>query len=409
MTIPTGVQTQVAFKEESSFGVAAGTGSGQLLRRVSFDLDKSKDTYESDEIISTYQVSDFRHGMVKIAGTLKGRLSPGSYKTFMAHGLRRDFTAGASGTATTYAAVSAAGFTDSANGFLSAGFKVGDVVATGTGTNGFTGSNIGNNGRYYGIVSLTTGSMGVVNLDGSAATIASDAAGESVVISVVGKKTYVPSTGHTNKSSTIEKLLGTATPISELYLGCKVNTIDVTLPATGLNGIDFGFMGQSRAALGTAGYFASPSAASTTGLTAAVNGVVIYQGAVVGLLTGLNFKVDGGMSTGAVVGSNQTPDVFVGRVKVSGQFTAYLQDSTFIAAFDNESEVSISAILTVDNTASPKFVAFTLPRVKLGGATKSDSEGPIIITSPFTALYNANGGASTNSEQTTISVQDSDA
>src|SRR5207237_997274 len=139
----------------------------------------------------------------------------------------------------------------------------------------------------------------------------------------------------------IEKLLGTATPISEVYLGNKVNSIAVTLPATGLNGVDFGFMGRSRATLGTAAYFTSPSAASTTGHTAAVNGVVIYQGAVVGLLTGLNFTLTGGMTVGAVVGSNLTPDVFVGRVKVTGQFTAYLQDATFITAFDNESEVSI--------------------------------------------------------------------
>jgi hypothetical protein len=251
--------------------------------------------------------------------------------------------------------------------------------------------------------------MGVVNLDGTAATISADAAGESVVIKVVGKKTWVPTTGHTNNSSTIEKLLGTATPISEVYVGNKVSTIDVTLPPTGLNGNDFGFMGQTRLALGTAGYFTSPTAASTTGLTAAVNGVVIYQGAVVGLLTGLNFKVDGGMSVGQVVGSQITPDVFVGRVKVTGQLTAYLTDSSFIAAFDNETEVSISAVLTVDSSASPKFLAFTMPRVKLGGATKSDGEGPIIITAPFTALYNGNGGAGVNSEQTTLSVQDSDA
>ena len=412
MTIPTGVQVDVAYKQETNFGTAATGTGGTLLRRVSMDLDLSKDKYDSDEIIKTYQVSDSRHGMRKIGGTLKGRLSPGSYATFVAHALRRDFAIGGTSTSTTLSAVSAVGFADSVVNFLTAGFKIGDVVATGTGTaagGGFTGANVANNGRYYAVTSLTTGSMGVVNLDGTAATIISDAAGESVGITAVGKKTYVPSTGHTNHSSTIEKLYGTTVPISEVYTGCKVNTIDVSLPATGLAGIDLGFMGYNRLALGTASVFTTPAAASTTGLTAAVNGVVMFAGVPVAVVTGLTFKIDGGMTTGAVVGSNLTPDVFVGRVKVSGQLTAYLQDVTFISAFEADTEVSIIGIFTVDSSASPKFISFVMPRCKLDGATKSDGETGVIITAPFTALYNSAGGTGINSEQSTIIIQDSDA
>lgn len=412
MTIPTGVQTDVAYKQETNFGTAATGTGGTLLRRVSIDLDLSKDTYESDEIIKTYQLSDFRHGMRKVGGTLKGRLSPGSYATFLAHALRRDFAVGGTITGTTIAATSG-GFTDSGGGFLSAGFKLFDVVACGTGTGsggGFTGANAGNNGRYYIINALGTGSMGVVNMDGSAPTIVADAAGESVGLSAVGKKTYTPTTGHTNRSSTIEKLFGTGTPISEVYTGCKVNTVDISLPATGLAGIDLGFMGYNRVSpLATSSVFTSPAAASTTGLTAAVNGAVFFAGSLVAVVTGLTFKVDGGMTTGAVVGANVTPDVFVGKVKVTGQLTAYLQDATFISAFDAETEVSIIGVFTVDNSASPKFVSFVMPRVKLGGATKSDGEGGIVITCPFTALYNSAGGTGTTSEQSTLICQDSDA
>ena len=191
-----------------------------------------------------------RLGMRKIGGTLKGRLSPGSYSPFVAANLRRAFAIGGTSTSTTLSAVSGVGFADSAVNLLTAGFKIGDVVATGTGTaagGGFTGSNSTNNGRYYAITSLTTGSMGVVNLDGTAATIATDAAGESVGISAVGKKTYTPSTGHTTSSIHHRKLFGTATPISEVYLGCQVGTIDVSLPATGLAGIDFGLYGVQSA------------------------------------------------------------------------------------------------------------------------------------------------------------------
>ena len=403
-TIPTGVQVDCAYKLETTNGTAAGASGATLLRRVSIDLDKSADSYESDEIIKTYQVSDMRLGMRKIGGSLKGRLSPASYAPFIAASLRKAFATGGTITASTIAATSTT-FTDSGSGFLTAGFKVGDVVAPA----GFTGANVGNNARSYLITTLTAGVMTVVNMDGTAPTLIADAAGESVTIAIVGKKCYVPSTGHTNQAFSIEKLFGTTTPISELYLGCKIASIDVSLPATGLAGIDFGFMGFSRAALATSGYFTTPSAAPTTGLAAAVNGVVLFQGAVVAVMTGLSIKIDGGMSTGAVIGSNYTPDVFVGRVKVNGQLTAYLQDATFISAFDAETEVSIIGVFTLDNSAAPKFVSFVMPRCKLQGATKSDGEQGITITAPFTALYNSAGGTGINSEQSTIVVQDSDA
>lgn len=403
-TIPTGVQVDLAYKVESTNGVAAGVSGGTYLRRVTCDLDLDKDTYESDEIVKTYQTSDFRHGMRKVGGTLNGRLAPGAYSALIAAGLRRDFTTGATITGTTIAAVST-GFTDSASGFLTAGFKVGEVISP----SGFSGGGTGANGDYFIVTNVLAGAIDVVQPNGAAAGIGADSAGESVTIAMVGKKTYIPSTGHTNQAFTMEKLYGTSTPISEVYLGCKVGTIAITLPSTGLAGINFGLMGYNRQALGTSAYFTSVTPANTNGLAAAVNGAVLFNGAVVGVLTNLSINIDGGMSTGSVVGSNITPDVFVGRLKVTGQLEAYLTDPTFISAFDAETEVGVVGVFTLDNSAAPKFVSFIMSRVKLGGAKKSDGEGPVVVTSPFTAIYNSAGGALTETDQTTITVQDSDA
>jgi hypothetical protein len=47
-----------------------------------------------------------------------------------------------------------------------------------------------------------------------------------------------------------------------------------------------------------------------------------------------------------------------------------------------------------------------LPNVKLGGATKSDGEQGLILTCPFTALYNSAGGTGIATEATTIAIQD---
>jgi hypothetical protein len=45
----------------------------------------------------------------------------------------------------------------------------------------------------------------------------------------------------------------------------------------------------------------------------------------------------------------------------------------------------------------------------VGGADLDDGDKSLVRTLPFTALYNANGGAGVSSEQTTIYLQDSQA
>lgn len=108
-----------------------------------------------------------------------------------------------------------------------------------------------------------------------------------------------------------------------------------------------------------------------------------------------------------MVGSNTIPVRFPGRILVSGQATAYFEDATFRDAFLNESEIEIIVVLTSDNSAASQFISFVLPRCKLGGSSKSDGEGGITQTIPFTALLPITGGAGIANELTTISVQDS--
>ena len=64
MTIQTGIGKRVAYKKELvAWGTIAVAAGGRYLRRVTSDIDLSKDTYTSNEIVTTYQISDFRHGL----------------------------------------------------------------------------------------------------------------------------------------------------------------------------------------------------------------------------------------------------------------------------------------------------------------------------------------------------------
>src|SRR5574340_1406595 len=88
-----GIAKRVQYKVESVYGtVPAATGPvGQSLRRVTSDLNLTKETYQSNEIRTDYQVSDFRHGVRSVAGTINGELSPGTYEDFFAAALMQEW------------------------------------------------------------------------------------------------------------------------------------------------------------------------------------------------------------------------------------------------------------------------------------------------------------------------------
>lgn len=398
-----GVFKQLAYKVEATYGVAPGASAAQSLRRVSSDLSLTKDVYQSAEIRVDQQVQDMRHGVRRVAGTINGELSPGTYKDFIAAALRRDFTVV---TAMTGLGITVAGagptytITRATGDFLTGGIKRGDVVRLSVGT-----LNAANINKNLLVSAVTATVLTVRPLNGVALVAEGPIA--STTVTVIGKKTFVPATGHTNQSFSIEHWFSDV-PASEVHTGCQPTTIDLQLPPTGLATIGFGFVGKDINTSASQ-YFTAPTAATATGLTASVNGLVLVNGAAVAVLTGLTMQVQSGRSGDPVVGSNSIPTQFPGRITVSGQATAYFEDVTLRDAFLNETEMELVVVLASDNTAAAKFVGITLPRCKFGGASKSDGEVGIVQTIPFTALLPNTGGAGIANELSTIVVQDSDA
>jgi hypothetical protein len=401
MPIATGIAKQVRYKTEVTYNTAPGAASAQLLRRVESTIGVEKDTYQSAELRSDYQISDFRHGTRRTMGSIKGELSPRTYSDFIGAALRRDFAAvtAIAGASITIAGAGPYTITRAAGSFLTDGIKAGDVIRLSVGT--FNANNLLKN--IY-VVSLTSTVLTVIVPNGS--TLTAEGPIASSTVTVFGKKTFTPATGHTDKSFAIEHWFSDAT-LSELYTGCKISTLDLALPPTGMATIDVGLMGSGGITTASSAYYTSPTAATTTGIAAAVNGVLYIGGSAVATCTGLSLKVDGGYSGDPVVGSNVMPSIFAGRVNVTGQFSAYFDSATYRDAFLNESELAISVVLTSDNTAASDFVAITVPRIKLGSAQRSDGEKGLMLTSDFQALFNGTGGTGTSSEQTTLSIQDS--
>lgn len=401
MTISTGIKKRVAYKKESTWGTLAGATGAQQVRRVTSQFNLKKAVYESAEIRIDYQTADMRHGVRSADGTINGELSPKTYADFMGSVLARDFAAVAgsspgavtvAGTGPTYTVTRGTG------SWVTDGIKIGTVIR-------FTGlTTAGDNAKNLLVTNTTATVATVVVLNGSSLTAGATASGAA--FTVPGKTTFVPLTGHTDQSYTVEEFF-TDIAQSEVYTGMKVGSVAVKLPASGFATVDIGFQGKDRAQTGSTAYFTSPAALGTNSVLAAVNGNLVVNGAPVALLTSLDFSIARTLENAEVVGSNSVADMFTGRIKVTGNFSAYFTDGTFRDYFDNETTVSLIATIATGSGANAEFISFTIPKIKVGSADKNDSETGLMTTHSFTALLNdvtANG-----LEATTIQIQDSQA
>ena len=398
MATASGINKVVSYKKETSFGtLPSPTTGGQTLRRVSSTFNLTKETYQSEEIRTDYQLVDFRHGVRAVEGSISGELSAGTYADFLASALARNWTASTPSAlgSTTIASVGGTHtITRTTGSWLTDAVRVGNVIR-------LTGFATANNNANLLVIALTATVATVVALNGVKLTNETVASGGTY--KVQGKTTYAPTTGHTDDSYTFEEWYADIGQ-SEVTAGNKVNTVGIALPATGLTTVDLSFMGQDLKQRGVSQFFTSPSAQNSNGIFAAVNGALIVNGAPVALVTGANFNINRNMTSEAVVGSNIKPEIYEGRIIVDGDFTTLYQDGTFAGYFDNETEISLVVALTANSLPNSEFMSFTIPRLKLSTDTKDDGEKGIVSSNSFQALkgFGANGF-----EATTLMIQDS--
>lgn len=403
MVQATGIFKQVAIKREVTYGTIPAAASAQLLRRVTSTIDLSKDTYASNEIRPDMQISDYRHGVRRIKGSLSGELSPKTYSDQLSAMLKRDFTAGASATAVSLTIAGSAGawtITRAAGSYLTDGFKVGDVIRLSVG--GLNAANINKNIMITALTATIATGM-VLN----ASLMVAEGPITGCTVAVQGKKTWIPTTGHTDISYSLEHWYNDISQ-SEVFSGIKFDKAAINLPPTGMATVQFDVIGQNITPAQVR-YFTSPTAVSSTGVVAAVNGILVVNGVAQTVVTGLSINIDPAFSGDPVVGSNVVPNQFAGPVTVTGQFTAYFTDQVLRDLFVNETESSLMVALTTDNTATADVITFVIPRIKVGGQQKNDGTGGIVQTFPFQALLNNAGGTGIATEATTLSIQDTQA
>jgi hypothetical protein len=408
MTSPAqGLYKVTAFGKQVGLGTPLVGAGGQILRRKTSVFNATRDTTENDEITSHRMSTGLTYGQKKSSGKLDGNLSSGTYSKLMAGALMADFAAVtpyAAGTDVVAAVTTgnAGTFTDASAGYLTAGLKVGMVGR-------WTGWSSANNARNFWITSLTAGVMTGLMLDGSPVVADAGGVSDDVTFTVVGKVSKVPLTGHTNDFFTFEEWYSDISK-SEVFPDCKVNQVQISLPAAGPASAAFDIVGLGTRTLGTAQSFTSPTAETTTDVVQALHGAIYANGAFVDHVTSCTVTLDRGITPiGASIGSNVSPDVNQGKIKVSGTFSAMFDNATLSALFDAETKVSLAVVSTASGAATADFVGITMGKVAFTGDAPDDGEKVITRTYPFTAEINGAGGTALAFDKTIVMIQDSQA
>ena len=400
------VNSRLVFKRQTAKGTMATAPSAQVLRRESATFALKKEAYDTESEINAHQqLTSVRHGVRSVDGKVNDFFSPGTFSDMISAVVRRDFaTVPAIALGATTLAPGGTGpftLTRSAGSWLTDGVKIGMVVRVTAGA--LNAANLNKNLVVTGVTALViTGS-----LPSGVAAMVAEAAVATCTVTMPGKVTHAPATGHTNVYYTVETW-DPDVPSSERNLDVKIGQVGLSLPGSGNAKIDITAVGLDQTSSATA-YFTSPTAETTTGVLVAASGLLLVGGVAVATVTDLSITIDGKETLGeGVVGSNIRPDIFRGIVKVSGSFTAYFDSRTLADNFVNEVTQSLLGVFTSDSTAAADFCSIYMPSLV---TTSSDADDGIAKGKKrlysFTAQYLASGGAALANQQTSIQIQDS--
>lgn len=391
-----GILKEIVYKEETTWGTKATNTGGQLLRRVTGTFQLEKDAFSSNEINTSQQVRDSRHGTRSSTGTLSSELSGGAYGDFLAAGVRGTFATGGTLTAAT-TSLTVAGLVvtivRATGSFITDGFRVGSVVRT-------SGFALPANNTLSLVTSVTALNLVVVAFDAVSPFVAA-VAGPSVTVAVAGRSAIAPITAQTDRSFTVEEFFPDSV-ISRTFLGQQVDAVAVSIEPNSMVTADFTFLGRDAEAPTGARYFTAPTAQTTGGSFSGQDGVLLINGVVNRKCTSLSLNIANNINQEAVIGSNITGAKSRGKLVVSGSLSAIFDNTDVLGFFNNETEVSITyALRTADRLQA---FAITLPRVKVNSATTTDGEIVAIVDADIEALEYL--GTAAGVPNTTIVIQD---
>lgn len=129
-----------------------------------------------------------------------------------------------------------------------------------------------------------------------------------------------------------------------------------------------------------------PAATSTIPFDA-FSGAVTEGGSAIGIVTTIDMTLENGITPLFAIGSKTTLRPGIGKSKVTGTLGLYFQSSVMLSKFIDETASSL--VFTLVDPDGNQY-QFEFPNIKYtGGQPDVSGEGEIIISLPFTALYDS--------------------
>lgn len=352
-----GQQTQLAFIQELILGTTPATPTGQILRWTGMDFGAEAPYINNPELRTDMMTPAGRRGGLRGKGSIDGALSYGTYDAFLAAALGNfDWTSNvikvqpmAAGSSTTLQ-IAAAGktWTRPSGSFITDGFAVGDYITS----SGFT--NAANNGTFLisaisaTVITCTT-ATGLVN----EGPIAAGKVGRNV------RPSFTVEKGHLANGNYLP------------FLGCVVESVELSGKVNDPVNIKIGLMGTSVSAAANSTLFSTLTAPNTNALITTWDGSLKKDTVAMGQVLSWNLKINRNPDAAEVCGSSSLYDIQPKSAKVTGTFELYFDGIAQYAAFVAETDIAFQ--LNLGGLASLGYtIDLTKCRITKWGAPPKD-------------------------------------
>jgi len=275
----------------------------------------------------------------------------------------------------------ATGFLDSASGFVSSGFVVGQYVEV----SGMSDATI--NG-FYRIKTVVAGKITTYP-----APVATEAAGATVTV-----QGSTISTGKTDHSYTIQKaFLDLAVPSYQNFRGCRVSTMNMSLSVGSIVSIGFGFIGQTSETVTTNIDGVTYEAKTTTDVMNAVtnvsNIVATNEDSITTAIkfTDLSLTFDNSLRDLKAIGTLGAIDIRAGTIQATASINPYFENIELLKAYLASTEFTLSWQAT---SADGYTYIYSLPSVKFTsqGLAAGSRDTDMIINGQVQGLIDPSSG-----------------
>lgn len=367
--------------KETTYGVAVANPNLTYVRNTGFSVGLSREGFESEEARADRAVPDYRLGNKTVGGDINLEFSYGSFDMALeavfcgtdwavAHGVHANSDISAE--------LDDQSLNDASNNLPLYALDEKVTVA------GFTTP--GNNGVFL-VESSTAAKLILKALDGSAAGLVDEAAGDAVTITSNSSRIK---TGATRRSFNLVRQFTDQIEANKpfyLLTGCMVNAFNLTVAPGGNIKGSFTVLGKDQSISGTGPAGATYGVPTTTRVFDSFTGALYENGTLMANVTEIQFKIENGFESQFVCFSDTTIDPSIGVSRVSGSIGVHFKNSVMLEKFINEQNSTL--IFKLVDKAGNTYV-FRLPNiVYTGGQPDTAAKGSIILTMPFMAIYDA--------------------